>query len=332
MKLWTERRTWQSRHARDKLAVLEPGTVRRIAVIKHAAFGDLLLTRPFLVTLREHFPHAELTLSVISHYQRGTPEDLVDRVHVVPSRKEKPGMRATLASYRALGEQDLLFDLTTSTRSMVMSRLARAGFKAGFFHRGWHRFTYDAAIARADFRYEAETFLELLHLLGIPYASPLRFDMPVEALIRPRPYVVYFPTASTPAKSWPAEHFAGLINQLAAVLPQHDHLVLSGLVPWERAVCEAIVAQTDPGVRAELVDAGPQDAALLKGAALMVGNDTGIRHLATAVGTPTVGIFFSTPPFGYWPRFGRHDVVYRLDGSVPAVKDVVAAVRGLMDV
>lgn len=63
--------------------------------------------------LRDYFPNAELTRSVISHYQHGTPEDLLDRVHVVPGRKEKSGVRATLAAYRDPGEQDVLFDLTS---------------------------------------------------------------------------------------------------------------------------------------------------------------------------------------------------------------------------
>ena len=54
----------------------------------------------------------------------------------------------------------------------------------------------------------------------------------------------------------------------------------------------------------------------------MVSNDTGLRNLAIATETPTVGIFFSTVPFTYWPRDDMHEVIFNSDGSVPGVEAV----------
>ena len=65
MKLWKEANTWQSKKAVDKLARIEPTDIHSIVVIKHAAFGDMLLLRPFLIELRKAFPGASITLSVI---------------------------------------------------------------------------------------------------------------------------------------------------------------------------------------------------------------------------------------------------------------------------
>ena len=58
--------------------------------------------------------------------------------------------------------------------------------------------------------------------------------------------------------------------------------------------------------------------------------DTGIRNLGIAAEIPTVGIFFATTPFLYWPRIPIHDNVFNADGSPPAVDAVYAAARAML--
>jgi ADP-heptose:LPS heptosyltransferase len=327
MKLWKEANTWQSNKAAEKLARLERTDIHSIAVIKHAAFGDMLLLRPFLIELRTAFPEARITLSVISHYLRGIPEDLVDRIHVVPSTKEKKGIRYAFKIYKELGSQDLLFDLTASTRSFILSLITKAKFKIGFQYRSLHMFIYDIAIPRSTYRFEAGTFLEQLCPLGINFAWPPQFDMKVSPVIREKPYIVYFPTASSPAKSWPAENFSILIGKMAAELPHHEHIILSGISEWEKVVADDIMASLSEIGNISQLEAGPDDYALLKGAALLVSNDTGIRHLGIALGTTTVCIFFLIPPYRYWPRYGRHQVVYNQDASMPSWQAVAISMQ-----
>ncbi len=327
MKLWFETNTWQSKNAAEKLAQLHTCDVKKIAVIKHAAFGDMLLLRPFLLELRGAFPDATITLSVISHYQRGLPEDLVDHIHIVPSTKEQQGIRQSYHAYKKLGSQDLLFDLTASTRSFLLSRITRAKFKIGFQYRGLHRFIYDIAIPRAAYRFEAGTFLEQLCPLGLNYKWPPQFAMPVTAAKRNRPYIVYFPTASTPAKSWPIEKFSDLIRNMAVELSDHDHLVLSGIAEWEIHAAEDIMSGLPELENVHHIKAGPEDQAILKGARLLVSNDTGMRHLGIALDTTTVCIFFTAPPYRYWPRYGRHQVVYNADATIPEWQDVAKAMQ-----
>ena len=64
---------------------------------------------------------------------------------------------------------------------------------------------------------------------------------------------------------------------------------------------------------------------LLKGADLVVANDTGIRNLAVTCETPTVGIFFGTYPFRYWPRDNSHEIVLPDGEGVPPVEEVSKA-------
>ena len=70
---------------------------------------------------------------------------------------------------------------------------------------------------------------------------------------------------------------------------------------------------------------------LVKGARLLVSNDTGIRHIGIVCDTPTVGLFFSTEVFRYWPRFGNHEVVFNGDGSIPTVDTVFAAAKHVLE-
>jgi ADP-heptose:LPS heptosyltransferase len=73
-----------------------------------------------------------------------------------------------------------------------------------------------------------------------------------------------------------------------------------------------------------------QTIALMKAAQCVISNDTGIRNLAISTETPTVGIFFSTIPFRYWPRYGRHIAVFNADGSVPSVTAVYQAIENVL--
>ena len=322
MKIWKEKRTWVGSRAASKISELSFEDVKSIAIIKHAAFGDLLCTRPFLVTLRRHFPNAKLTFSGISHYQRGIPDDLVDRVHILPSNQDKMSIYNRLRAYRTLGYHNLLFDLTESTPSFILSWLTPADFKIGYQHRSFHRWIYDIAILRAEYRFEAETFLEQLHPLGIQYDLPLKYEMPVSTAKREKPYIVYFPTCSTPKRVWPIERMSKLISVMAELYPDHEHILLSGLADWEVEIAKNMAQELSRYSNVNKLIASKDDAALIKGAQILVANDTGIRHLAIALGTPTVGLLCFYTPFGYWPRFGKHEVAFESDGSMPTVDSV----------
>ena len=331
MKLWREKQTWVSSKAKSKLERLSFDNIKSIAVIKHAAFGDLLCTRPLLVTLRKYFPDAKITFCAISHYTNGVPEDLVDHVFLAPGKNKPLSIWSRFKAYQELGEHDLLLDVTASTPSFILSLLNKAKFKIGFQHRNVHKFVYDVAIPRAQFKFEAETFLEQLHVLGIQYELPLDYAMPVNALSRERPYLVYFPTASKPEKSWPSDSFTHLINRTATDYPDMEHIILAGINEWETEYARNIYDTLANHNNVTFFTGGSESAALIKGAAALVANDTGIRHLGIATNTTTIGIFFDTQPFGYWPRFGGHQIVYEIDGSFPPVEKVIQAIRKVIN-
>jgi ADP-heptose:LPS heptosyltransferase len=332
MKFWFTKGAWASKKARERVKHLSPETTNNIAVIRHGALGDMVLTRAFLIEARKAFPNAKITLSLVSNYTRGAPEDLVDRVHVIHGSDQRgTPLRERIKRIRELGEQDIIFDLASSNRSIMTCLFNRATLKIGFPYRKIQaQLIYDVATCRTDTNFEVNDMLAMLHIFGIKTAYPHVYNMPGESLKRDRPYIIYFAGASTPLKCWPADHFTGLIREMAVLYPQHDHLVLEGIQEWERAdaILEPIKGVDNTGaINADTIE---DTTALLKGADLVVSNDTGIRHIAIVCETPTVCIFY-TDPFRYWPRYPIHDIVIPDPTWPPPVEAVKSACLNVLN-
>ncbi|HED38949.1 MAG TPA: lipopolysaccharide heptosyltransferase family protein [Chromatiales bacterium] len=332
MKLWFKNGGWASGRGRRVAASIDPAAIKKIAVIRHAALGDMVLTRPFLIELRGIFPNAEITLSLCSNYTRGAPEDLVDRLHVVygSDRKEVP-LKEQIARVRELGEQDLIFDLAVTPRSFYTCLLTRAKLKISFPYKAiQRRLFYDVAVQRSDFQFEADNILDMLRIFGYRVAYPPQFLMPVEPFHHPRPYVVYFPSASTPTRCWPKGLFSQLVGALSEKFPQYDHIVLKGIGEWETIdeIVDPLAGQNN--VSAMQLNDFDETLSFVKGASLLVGNDTGIRHVAIACETPTIGIFFDSEPYRYWPRYDFHDAVFCSDATVPSLSAVQLSAEALL--
>ena len=331
MKFWFGRGAWASKRAHQTAAEMDLGTVKKIAVIRHAALGDMLLVRPFLIELRKAFPNADITLCVVSNYTRGLPEDLIDRVHIVAAKGSKLTLGQQLAEHKSLGPQDIIFDLAVTNRSMKTCVLNKAKLKIGFpYNPIQARLVYDVATPRTDLNFELSDMLMMLNIFGIKTAYPHRFNLPGEALQRDKPYLIYFPGASSLDKCWPAAHFSELMRDLASRYPNHEHLVLEGIQTWEKADPILGGLKDIDNVGFIVADNIDDTTKVIKGAELVVSNDTGIRHLAIAADTPTVGIFFRDP-FRYWPRYEIHDIAIPDPDWPPSVAAVQSACLNVME-
>lgn len=332
MKIWAAKQSWVSKKAIKKAEALDKNKITRIAVIKHAALGDMLQVRPMLITLREAFPNAKITLSVVTNYMKGIPEDLIDHLHVAKGNDKKYGFKETLHSFKELDYQDILFDISATSRSFWITKLNPAGLKIGYMHKGLHRFLYDIAIPRAHYRFEGETFLEQVNTIGIQYEWPLRYDYPVPERIYKKPYIIYFPTASAPDRCWPPEYMAELISQMCTKYPDIDHLLLAGLADWEVNTAISIADTVRAHDNLKVLKAGPDDFSLVCHAEAIVINDTGLRHLAIVASTPTVCIFPVSPNvFGYSPLFGNHKAVVADESGPAPVSKVVNAIDEIIN-
>jgi ADP-heptose:LPS heptosyltransferase len=156
MKLWFTKGVWKRKNIDRKIESLTFSDVKKIAILRHAALGDMLLTRSFIIEARKAFPNATITLSVVSNYTRGTPEDLVDRVHIVHGSDQKEvSLKDRIKRIKELGPQDIIFDLASSSRSTLTCMLTPATLKIGFPYRRFQaKMLYDIATPRSDLNFE----------------------------------------------------------------------------------------------------------------------------------------------------------------------------------
>ena len=329
IKLWLERGAWASAKARRYFSQISPPEVRRIGVIRHAALGDMVLVRPFLAEIKRYFPNAQIVLSVVSNYMVGIPYDLVDSVHVTPGNNVKGvTLLSRIKAAREIGAVDILFDLADTTRSRYICIFAVAKVRIGMSYNPFlSRLLHDAAVWRSDFVFEADNMLHTLMLLGATPSDPVSFswNAVTDRSNSRESRILYFPFASTSQKMWPIKNWVELIEHSCRLWPHHKHVVLSGSETWEIA---ANIFRDDFQIRSVNVEfAAPcsLDDLLtsMQSSSLLISNDTGVRNLAIALGTSTVGIFFNTVPYRYWPHGGRHIAVFRSDGDAPSTEEVV---------
>ena len=239
-----------------------------------------------------------------------------------------------IQNYKALGDHDLIFDISCTARSLWTTYLNKAKLKVGFIPSGGHKYIYkwiyDIAVHRNAYILEAETFLMQLKMFGISPELPLKFDLPKGERFFKEKYILYFPTASDLYKCWPADHFKELISHMSNKYQNYRHIILSGLQDWEKNTSKSIMDYFSDSDNIQLIQGDDNTFNIVSHADLLISNDTGIRNYAIAAEVPTVGIFFSTMPFSYIPHSGHHRGILEMDGSVPTVERVYQQVSDLL--
>lgn len=285
---------------------------RRILLTQLRRIGDVVLTTPAVRALREAYPQAHvayLTEAPADQVLRGNPH--VDQVLVLPRRQ---GWAAELRFWWRLRREryDLVLDFFGNPRSALLTRITGAPRRIGLNLRGRRRFYTDAVSLPPGPRYAAEHKALLLAPLGLTVGSLLpevfpgaaeyaAADAQLAALgVGPDALLVgVCPVSRMPYKVWPAERFAAVADHLI------EHHGARVLFLWGPGEAEFIAR-----VRARMHHAALPDypvpslmamAALLARCRLLVSNDNGPRHLAIAVGTPTVGIFGRTRAINWTP-------------------------------
>lgn len=332
MKLWYEKGAWASKKAKNIAGQMSPESVRSIAVIRHAAIGDMMVLRPFLVQARSFFPNAKVTLSIVNHYSYGVPSDLVDRVHIVDKKIDgkKTSYKQRLKQIRDLGEHDLIFDMADTALSGMICFLSKAKLKIGFPYRTVKNYCfYDIGLLRSDLVPEVETLLHMLYIFGASKLSEIEYGYP--QIEKKESRIVYFMGASMASKQWPKESFRRLIQIMAIHYPKYEHILLEGIGANEKV--DDVLDHLGDYSHVRKMPALPLEEMMnyLGSSQVVISNDTGIRNMAIASGTSTVGIFFFTVPYRYWPQPQMHMAVFEPDGSNPSVESVFKEVQTVMD-
>ena len=295
--------------------------LRRVLLIRLSSLGDILLMTPLLNLLRSTCPQAQIDVLIKAEYR-----DLL-RAHpaitrLLPLDSRQP-LLYTLRRLRA-NRYDLALDLHCTPRSQLLLQMLRAHRKLTYNKRVLRR----ALLVRLGWN-------TLGSMTPVPelYAAPLRrlglkghlgpptmhldpgSTQAMEAHIARclpeafnRPLLALAPGARWPTKRWPVERFAAMAQELAQERGAAV-VILGG--PDEAQLASALCDSLDvPVINGAATLSLMHSAALLSRCRLLVSNDSGLMHMATALQVPVVAIFGPTvQEFGFYPFQARAEVV-----------------------
>jgi ADP-heptose:LPS heptosyltransferase len=283
--------------------------VRRIAVLRANAIGDLMFALPALAAIKAAYPDAELCLLAKpwhADFLSGRPGP-VDRVIVVPpapgvtiAAGDEPADRGRLERFFAdMGDErfDLGIQMHGGGRwSNPFVRRLGARLTAGLQAEGTQ--PLDRCVRYIFYHREVLRYLEVASAVG---ADPAGLEPKVAVTAADlaesagalggvdRPLAILNPGAGDPRRRWPAHRFAEVGDVLVS---EGCEVVVSGDATDE-ALASTVVARMASPARslAGRLSLGGL-AGLLSRAAVVVSNDSGPLHLAQAVGASTVGVYW----------------------------------------
>lgn len=262
----------------------------RILVVRGGAIGDFICTLPAIGALRERWPDAHLEILGYPHIiELAHGRHYADAVRsiearamagfFIPNAIVEPGLRDYFASF------NLVISYLFDPDEVFAGNVRACGVKQ-----------FIAGSPKPSARHATEHYCQPLESLAITVNNPCPRVYPNEADRRfgekfapGTGWVAIHPGSGSEKKNWPVEKFASLARwlvdeqgmRLLLVQGEADEKVAGKFLPL---VAPRPVAITTGLKLVEL-------AGLLERCALFAGNDSGITHLAAAVGTPTVALF-----------------------------------------
>lgn len=309
------------------MKTLRHGSVRKILVRSFNWIGDAVMTTPAITNIREHFPHAEITIlanepvSQLFLFHPG-----IDRIITFERHGKHSGV---LGKWRLAAELrryafDLAIIFPSSFDSALVPWLAGIPSRIGKRSDGRTLLLTEGYKPEKDKAscHEVDFYLNLLIHFGIQ-GKPVPLNLfvttqeeksAVEILgnydIWPDDFVIGInPGASYgSAKRWYPEKFAGVARQLASIWGAKI-LIFGG--PGETAIATDIEKHLDGNATNIAGKTSVRELmALIKRCNFFVTNDSGPMHIAAAFDVPLVAIFGSTEHTGTSP-YSKNSVVVR---------------------
>lgn len=299
---------------------IEWQNIERVLLVRLRSIGDAVLATPAIFALKAAYPHIKISVLMedwAAPVLAGLPQ--IDELITVSK-----GFSERMAVVRRLRKQrfDVAINLhggTTGTfftiGSGALHTIGFAELQYAFLYK--HLLSSSADLWGRTPTHSAEQQMALFGFTGVPVSADIKTHLKVDEAARAavraklagrtRPFAMIHPAAAFAEKQWAAENFAAVIDHLAgkgidavAVGAKADRPVLE-------AVAKSAAAEVDLFDDLSL----PQVTALAAEARLFVGNDSGIAHIAAAVGTPVAVIFGASNPDHWSPWTNTpHKVIY----------------------
>jgi heptosyltransferase-1 len=313
-----------------------------ILFIKTSSLGDVIHHMPALTEARRALPEARLSWVVEEAFAPlARLHPAVDEVIPVAARRWRGAALAPTTWREArnfvCGLRTQRYDAIVDTQGLFFKSALIAGLARG------RRHGYDAQSIREpasswlyDVRHRVSRDLHaiarnrLLTALALGYVSGGAIDFGLDRrklASAPSPhYGILFHSTARPEKEWPEASWIALGRQLEAggaslVLPWGTEAERARSIRVAGALKDAKVPERQPLDRM---------AGLIAGAAFVIGVDTGLLHLAAALGVPLVAIFVGSEP-GLTGPMGQGPIeVIGGKGQMPSIDDVSSALARVL--
>ena len=285
---------------------------KRVLIIQLRRIGDVLLSTPVVGAIKLRYPRIHLAFLTESE-SRSLLENnpFLDELMVWESGQySNPAYLIRIL--RGIREKrfDMVIDLQGSPRTALASFLSGAKNRIGFDYRGRELF-YNIRVKR-DPRPKYGSAFKLDILKPFNFSSD---DLKPEIFLTAETRawgknffsryqladsdfkVALSPVSRRPYKRWPLDNFSKLASWLASNF-RAKIILLWG--PGERSIAEKVAENAGANVLiSDQTQSLQEAAALIQSCNLFIGNDNALKHLATAVSTPTFTIYGPSDPVSW---------------------------------
>jgi heptosyltransferase I len=298
---------------------------RRVCILRLSAIGDVCHVLPVVRTLQRAWPQTQFTW-IIGKLEAKLLGHIPDIEFIVVDK------RSTLSAYRTLRaamrgrEFDVLMHMQVSIRASLLSSLVPARIKLGFDRRRARELQWlftTNRIRPAERQHVMDSlfgFAEKYHV----HEKLLRWDIPTPdtALAYARRIIpegartlIISPCSSHSLRNWRPEYYAQVADHAVAALGMNV-VLCGGRSDVERRMGDAIVSlMQQPVLNTIGQDTLLEFLATLERATVLISPDSGPAHMASAVGTPVVGLYAATNPARSGPYLSRQWCVDKYDAA-----------------
>lgn len=290
--------------------------VKRVLVIRLRSIGDTVLATPSLFALKRFLPEAQVDILV----EDWVAPLLADHPHVDNViTLERGGFLTRLGVARELRAEryDVVYNLHGGTTATFLARATGARHRVGF--KSYQYANLHTTLAPSPLflwgqqkTHSVEQQLALLGWTGVPVTDRPRTHLGISssavasvnqqlaaAGLGDRQIALIHPAAAFETKRWAVENFA----RIAEFVSERGLAPVAIAAPHEAQIVNDLAGEAS--VQILSLDLSlPEVTALAARSQLFVGNDSGIAHIASAVGTPSVVIFGSSN-VAHWRPWNR---------------------------
>lgn len=291
-----------------------------ICILRLSAIGDVTHVLPVVNTIRAQQPQTHITW-IIGKSEARLLAQFPDVEFIVFDKKGGLKALKELRSTLKGRHFDVLLHMQVAARANLLSMLIKAPIRIGWDKPRWrdrHQWVINRSVRSVPRQHQVDGFLEFARALGYEI-GPAQWNMPIcdadrqwadatlaNAPDAGKPILMISPCSSHPQRNWAADRYAQVADHAINNLGMRVVMV-GGPSVLEKTTgddIEAAMQHTPQNLIGK--DTLTQSVALLKRANIVLSPDSGPAHVASAIGTPVLGLYAATPS----ARSGPYNSLY----------------------